>query len=67
LKKAIRELKLNEDLHWHSLRHTAATNLVNKGVPLPVVKQILGHSDINTTMIYVKTDLASLRDAVNRL
>lgn len=42
----------SERLTGHSLRHTAATlNLLN-GATLEETKQLLGHSNINTTMIY---------------
>jgi len=36
----------------HTLRHTFASHLVMKGVDLPTVKKLMGHSDIQTTMIY---------------
>lgn len=36
----------------HSLRHTFASHLVMSGVDLPTVKKLMGHSDIETTMIY---------------
>ena len=37
---------------WHVLRHTYASRLVMAGVPLLAVKELLGHSDIRTTMRY---------------
>jgi site-specific recombinase XerD len=45
-------LKTEIRLRFHDLRHTAATRMVERGIELVVVKEILGHSDINTTMIY---------------
>ena len=37
---------------FHDLRHTAATRMVERGIDLVVVKEILDHSDINTTLRY---------------
>ena len=37
----------------HVMRHTTATHLIEAGVPLAIVKNILGHSSIQTTQIYV--------------
>ena len=37
----------------HDLRHTFASHLAMDGVPIPAIKELLGHSDIRTTMIYL--------------
>ena len=39
-------------LHAHSFRHTFATNMAEAGMPLDVLKDIMGHAHIETTMIY---------------
>ena len=38
----------------HSARHTFATQLLSRGVPIEVMQQLMGHSDIKTTHIYAK-------------
>lgn len=37
---------------WHKLRHSCASQLLAKGVPLVAVKELLGHTSIETTTIY---------------
>jgi integrase len=66
-KRGCRKAEIDECIHFHSLRHSAATGMIMKGAPLPTVQKILGHSNIQTTMIYTHPDLDSLRDAVGRL
>ncbi len=43
-----------EDVHFHNLRHSAATQMITSGIRLEVVQEILGHVDIRTTQIYAK-------------
>ena len=49
---------------FHSLRHTAATLLLENGVNLPVISGLLGHSSIDITAVYLKNDLERLRECV---
>lgn len=51
----------------HALRHTFASHLVMRGVDLPTVQKLLGHSDISTTMVYSHLAPDHLADAVNKL
>jgi site-specific recombinase XerD len=44
----------------HSLRHTAATEMVNAGASFKDVADVLGHKSITTTFIYAKLDMKSL-------
>jgi len=63
-KKACTEAGIRDSIHFHSLRHSFASNLVQRGVPLYVIKELLGHSSISVTEIYSHLTLDSLRDAV---
>jgi len=51
----------------HTLRHTFASHLVMSGVDLPTVQKLMGHADIQTTMIYAHLAPDHLADAVNKL
>jgi len=51
----------------HTLRHTFASHLVMNGVDLPTVKKLMGHSDIQTTMIYAHLAPDHLEKAVDKL
>lgn len=56
-----------EGVTWHTLRHTFASRLVDRGVDIVTVQQLLGHSTVTVTMRYTHTNLDSKRAAVARL
>lgn len=45
----------------HTLRHSLATELMRKEIPLPVISEILGHKSLETTMEYLRVDTEQLR------
>ncbi len=51
----------------HCFRHTFASRLVAKGVPLPVVQKMMGHATIQTTMRYTHTHDDQCRNAAQLL
>lgn len=53
--------------HFHTLRHTFATNLVDVGVDLNTVSELLGHEDLDSTQPYLHTSTAKKREAISRL
>lgn len=64
-KDAIKKLGLPSETRFHDLRHWFATELIEKGVPLKVVSEILGHSSVITTeKMYIKINMRAKQDAV---
>jgi len=66
-KKAVRESKLDERIHFHTLRHSFASNLVQKGASIYVVKELMGHTDLSTTQIYSHLRSENLVEAIQLL
>ena len=67
LRKRIKIIAKNAGVGWihpHSFRHFYATNLRRSGIPLEVVKELLGHEDIRSTMIYEHIFLNDIRNAI---
>ena len=52
-RKYRKKAKLNEKVTMHTLRHCFATNLIENGASLIQVKELMGHSNIRSTMCYV--------------
>jgi len=65
LKVALKRAGLEGDVH--KLRHTMASHAILKGVSIYEVKELLGHQDIQTTMIYAHLSPNTLRKAINKL
>lgn len=66
LKKACEKAGLRE-IGWHVLRHTFASHLAGNNAPMKAIQEMLGHSDIVTTMRYSHVSHSTLRDAVKTL
>lgn len=63
----IKEKAQVENLRFHDLRHTVGTRLAQANVPVPVIREILAHSEIKTTMRYVHTASEEIQRAMNIL
>ena len=63
IKSTALKLGLNDDLHPHTLRHSAATHMLERGCDLRTVQEFLGHSSVSTTQIYTKVTKEFLEEA----
>jgi len=59
--KAELEVPIGVHCGMHSLRSTLAKNMLEAKTPLPVISEVLGHQNVNTTSIYLKIDINGLR------
>lgn len=55
-----------ERIHAHQLRHARAMQMLRAAVPLPHIKEFLGHANIATTGIYATADNQMVRDAIQQ-
>ena len=55
------------DFHWHDLRRTFACRLLEQGVPIFEVQQLLGHTDSKMTMIYACVEPDLLRSSILKM
>ncbi len=53
MRESLKKTSIKKEVSLHSLRHTYATHLLEEGTNIVTLKELLGHSDIVTTMIYL--------------
>ena len=63
IKKTAKNISLQTDVHPHTLRHSAATHMLEGGCDLRTVQEYLGHSSVSTTQIYTKVTKEFLEEA----
>lgn len=66
LKSLLKEKGLNTDVSPHTLRHSFATHLINRGADLRSIQEMLGHSDISTTKIYTRVSDDKVMEDYNK-
>lgn len=59
--------RLGLQKRWHDLRHTFGTRLYNETKDIHLVQRAMNHSDVNTTMRYVHTDMSDVAAALEKL
>ena len=66
-KQYVKLTELNQKLHFHSLRHSFASNLVGQGASIYEIQKFLGHSSITVTQIYSHLQPEQRHSTVNKI
>jgi len=62
LKKRMEELGMQKHASPHTIRHSFATHILNRGADIRIVQELLGHSSLSTTQVYTHIGIDALKD-----
>lgn len=59
-------LDVSKHITPHNFRHTMATTALDNGMPIVEISKLLGHTKVDTTMIYAKTNTNKIKESYRR-
>lgn len=62
LKRRMDELGMQKHASPHTIRHSFATHILNRGADIRIVQELLGHSSLSTTQVYTHMGIDTLKD-----
>ena len=66
LKTYAREAGIRDEITPHTIRHSFAVHMIENGADLRAVQEMMGHSDISTTQMYLNMNISRMRDIYER-
>src|SRR5438045_637029 len=60
------EAQITKRVYPHLLRHSVATTLLERGMPIEQIQKFLGHSKLETTQVYAESSTAMMRESYQR-
>ncbi|MFP5260368.1 MAG: tyrosine-type recombinase/integrase [Blastocatellia bacterium] len=66
VKETAEHAGITKKVHPHLLRHSVATMLLERGMPLEQIQKFLGHSNLETTQIYAESTTAMLKESYRK-
>jgi integrase/recombinase XerD len=66
IKKYAREAQIEQEITPHTLRHSFASHLLDGGADIRSVQELLGHADLATTQVYIRTMKSNLKEVYDR-
>ncbi len=66
VKEAAEQAQITKRVYPHLLRHSVATTLLERGMPIEQIQKFLGHAKLETTQVYAESSTAMMRESYQR-